>query len=140
MDEELTDMSQPFDLIVVGAGAAGLAAANRAVDLGGRVLLLEKGSHVGGSAALSAGILWTAPDLEVGRRIQPDGDPVLTRLVVEGYEQAVADVRAAGVAVSPEWLDHLGWGRACKIDIGELLRPLVGKGRRDLGRSADRRE
>ena len=121
MDEELTDVSQPFDLIVVGAGAAGLAAASRAVDLGGRVLLLEKGSHVGGSAALSAGILWTAPDLEVGRRIQPDGDPVLTRLVVEGYEQAVADVRAAGVTVSPEWLDHLGWGRACKIDIGDLF-------------------
>lgn len=55
MDEEMTDVSQPFDLIVVGAGAAGLAAANRAVDLGGRVLLLEKGSRVGGSAALSAG-------------------------------------------------------------------------------------
>ena len=47
MDEELTDVSQPFDLIVVGAGAAGLAAANRAVDLGGRVLLLEKGSRCG---------------------------------------------------------------------------------------------
>jgi flavin-dependent dehydrogenase len=47
--EETTDMSQPFDLVVVGAEAAGLAAANRAVDLAGRVLLLEKGSEVGGS-------------------------------------------------------------------------------------------
>ena len=55
--EETTDVSQPFDLVVVGAGAAGLAAANRAVDLAGSVLLLEKGSEVGGSAALSAGIL-----------------------------------------------------------------------------------
>jgi succinate dehydrogenase/fumarate reductase flavoprotein subunit len=119
--EETTDMSQPFDLVVVGAGAAGLAAANRAVDLAGRVLLLEKGSEVGGSAALSAGILWTAPDVEVGRRIQPDGDPLLTRLVIEGYEQAVADVRAAGVTVSPEWRDHLEWGRACKIDIADLF-------------------
>jgi succinate dehydrogenase/fumarate reductase flavoprotein subunit len=119
--EETTDMSQPFDLVVVGAEAAGLAAANRAVDLAGRVLLLEKGSEVGGSAALSAGILWTAPDVEVGRRIQPDGDPLLTRLVIEGYEQAVADVRAAGVTVSPEWRDHLEWGRACKIDIADLF-------------------
>jgi succinate dehydrogenase/fumarate reductase flavoprotein subunit len=84
----MTDLSQPFDLIVVGAGAAGLAAANRAVDLGGRVLVLEKGQTPGGSAALSAGILWTAPNLEVLRRIQPDGDPVLGPLVVEGYEQA----------------------------------------------------
>lgn len=48
----MTDASQPFDLVVVGAGAAGLAAASRAVDLGGKVLLLEKGSRVGGSAAL----------------------------------------------------------------------------------------
>ena len=32
----MTDITEPFDLIVVGAGAAGLATANRAVDLGGR--------------------------------------------------------------------------------------------------------
>lgn len=117
----MTDFSKPFDVIVVGAGAAGLAAANRAVDLGGRVLLLEKGPTAGGSAALSAGILWTAPNLEVLRRIQPDGDPVLGPLVVEGYKQAVQDVRDAGVRVSDEWLDHLEWGRACKIDIQDLI-------------------
>lgn len=113
--------SKNFDLIVVGAGAAGLATANRAVDLGGRVLLLEKGSRIGGSAALSAGILWTAPNREVLARIQPDGDPVLGPLVVDGYEQAVADVRAAGASVSEEWTDHLEWGRARKIDIEALF-------------------
>jgi succinate dehydrogenase/fumarate reductase flavoprotein subunit len=117
----MTDLTKPFDLIVVGAGAAGLAAANRAADLGGRVLVLEKGQAAGGSAALSAGILWTAPNLEVLRRIQPDGDPVLGPLVVEGYEQAVQDVRDAGVTVSDEWLDHLEWGRACKVDILDLI-------------------
>ena len=117
----MTDLSEPFDLVVVGAGAAGLAAANRAVELGGRVLVLEKGQAAGGSAALSAGILWTAPNLEVLRRIQPDCDPVLGPLVVEGYEQAVQDVRDAGVKVSDEWLDHLEWGRACKIDIQDLI-------------------
>jgi succinate dehydrogenase/fumarate reductase flavoprotein subunit len=117
----MTDLTKPFDVIVVGAGAAGLAAANRAADLGGRVLVLEKGQAAGGSAALSAGILWTAPNLEVLRRIQPDGDPVLGPLVVEGYEQAVQDVRDAGVRVSDEWLDHLEWGRACKVDILDLI-------------------
>lgn len=111
------DLSQPFDLVVVGAGAAGLATANRAIDLGARVLVLEKGASVGGSAAMSAGILWTAPSLEVLWQVQPDADPVLGPTVVEGYEQAVEDVRAAGVSVSEEWLDHLEWGRACKIDI-----------------------
>jgi succinate dehydrogenase/fumarate reductase flavoprotein subunit len=123
----MTDLSEPFDLIVVGAGAAGLATANRAVDLGARVLLLEKGEAAGGSAALSAGILWTAPNLDVLRRIQPDGDPVLGPLVVAGYEQAVEDVRAAGVTVSAEWHDHLEWGRACKIDILDLFTKWTGK-------------
>ena len=113
----MPDLTSPFDLVVVGAGAAGLATANRAVDLGARVLLLDKADAVGGSAALSAGILWTAPDREVLDRIQPDADPVLGPLVVEGYEQAVADVRDAGADVSDEWLDHLEWGRACKVDI-----------------------
>jgi succinate dehydrogenase/fumarate reductase flavoprotein subunit len=117
----MTDLSKSFDLIVVGAGAAGLAAANRAVDLGGRVLVLEKGQAAGGSAALSAGVLWTAPNLEVLRHIQPDGDPVLGPLVVEGYEQAVQDVLDSDVMVSEEWLDHLEWGRACKIDIQDLI-------------------
>ncbi|WP_026556899.1 FAD-dependent oxidoreductase [Arthrobacter sp. 35W] len=117
----MIDFSEPFDVIVVGAGAAGLATANRAVDLGARVLLLEKGDAVGGSAALSAGILWTAPNVDVLRRIQPDGDPVIGPLVVKGYEQAVEDVRAAGVSVSDEWLDHLEWGRACKINILDLF-------------------
>ena len=65
---------------------------------------------------------------------------VLTRLVVEGYEQAVADVRAAGVTVSPEWLDHLGWGRACKIDIGDLFARWSAKVVETSGGPADRRE
>lgn len=110
-----------FDLVVVGAGAAGLATASRAVDHGARVLVLEKAERIGGSTALSAGILWTAPDLEVLRRVQPDGDPELGPIVVQGYEQAVADVRAAGASVSEEWHDHLEWGRACKIDVAALF-------------------
>ncbi|WP_028925040.1 FAD-binding protein [Pseudonocardia acaciae] len=110
-----------FDLVVVGAGAGGLATANRAASLGARVLVLEKGADVGGSAALSAGILWTAPDLATLWRVQPDADPVLGPLVVEGYERAVADVRAAGAEVSEPWADHLEWGLACKIDIPALF-------------------
>lgn len=117
----MSDEATNYDLIVIGAGAAGLATAHRAVDLGARVLVLEKADAPGGSAALSAGILWTAPDLEVLARIQPDADPVIGPLVIGGYEQAVDDVRAAGVAVSDEWTDHLEWGRACKIDIAALF-------------------
>lgn len=113
--------AKSFDLIVIGAGAAGLATANRAVDLGARVLVLEKAEAIGGSAALSAGILWTAPDLETLARIQPDADPVVGPLVIQGYEQAVQDVRAAGVEVSEKWTDHLEWGTARKFDVPALF-------------------
>lgn len=128
--------SDQFDLIVVGAGAGGLAAANRAVNLGARVLVLEKSGVVGGSAMLSAGILWTAPDLEVLRRIQPNGDAELGAAVVRDYDLVKSDVEKTGVAVSEEWHDHLEWGRACKIDIPALFgawqRKIEGSGRIDF--------
>ena len=116
-DCEVTD----FDVIVLGGGMAGLTAAVRSIELGKRVLVLEKTDRPGGSAALSAGILWTAPNERVLREILPNGDQELCSIVVSAYEDMVDRVRAAGVAVSEEWLDHLGWGRACKIDITALI-------------------
>lgn len=112
---------QIVDLVVIGAGAGGLATANRAADLGAKVLVLEKSDAVGGSALLSAGILWTAPDLDVLKEVQPDHDPETSPRVVENYDRAKQDVLDAGVAVSEEWHDHLEWGRACKVDIPALF-------------------
>ena len=42
--------SPPYDVIVIGAGHNGLAAANVLADEGARVLVLEKNSYVGGMA------------------------------------------------------------------------------------------
>jgi succinate dehydrogenase/fumarate reductase flavoprotein subunit len=46
------------DVIVLGAGAGGLAAACAAAARGLRVLLLEKTPWVGGTAAISGGMVW----------------------------------------------------------------------------------
>jgi 3-oxosteroid 1-dehydrogenase len=46
------------DFIVAGSGAAGMTAAIIAHDLGGNVLILEKGSVYGGTTALSGGVAW----------------------------------------------------------------------------------
>lgn len=46
------------DVVVVGAGIGGMAAAITAADRGLRVVLLEKQSAVGGAAAFSGGQVW----------------------------------------------------------------------------------
>jgi len=46
------------DVIVLGTGAAGLTAALAAHDAGAKVGLYEKGPLIGGTSALSGGVLW----------------------------------------------------------------------------------
>lgn len=47
-----------WDVIVVGAGAAGLAAACKAAMDGASVLLLEQADVIGGTTAISGGMIW----------------------------------------------------------------------------------
>jgi len=55
----MTEVEQnTYDVIVVGAGAAGMAAACTAAALGQRVLLVEGSSRVGGTTAISGGMVW----------------------------------------------------------------------------------
>ncbi len=48
------------DVLIIGAGAAGMAAALAAHNGGARVMLVEKGERLGGTAAISGGIIWAA--------------------------------------------------------------------------------
>ncbi len=52
------DWDHETDILVVGAGAGGSAAAVTAHDAGDKVILLEKADFVGGTAMKSAGVLW----------------------------------------------------------------------------------
>ncbi|MBN9410643.1 MAG: FAD-dependent oxidoreductase [Burkholderiales bacterium] len=57
-----------FDVVVIGAGGAGLSAALFASLAGARVLLVERTGYVGGTTAFSAGTTWvplSAPGLAV---------------------------------------------------------------------------
>lgn len=49
---------ETYDVVCVGGGLGGLAAAVRAHDLGARVLVLERSSMIGGVAAYSGGFCW----------------------------------------------------------------------------------
>ena len=60
-----------FDLIVLGGGGAGLAAALFGAIEGLKTLVIEHTAFVGGTTALSAGSLWI-PGSEAGRRVNPE--------------------------------------------------------------------
>ncbi|MCS5795410.1 FAD-dependent oxidoreductase [Klebsiella pneumoniae subsp. pneumoniae] len=47
-----------WDVIVIGSGAAGFAAAVTACCKGLSVLMLEKAGHFGGTSAISGGAVW----------------------------------------------------------------------------------
>lgn len=87
------------DLVVAGAGMAGLAAAAHARSLGARVMLLEKGDRPGGSLILSSGVIWRHTDFEAFRADCPDGDPALQRLVFERLDADVAWLESLGARV-----------------------------------------
>ena len=69
----MTAPDRAVDLVVLGAGAAGMTAALTAATLGLEVVLLEKAAVVGGTTAISAGSVWIpnsrhgAPDDSVER-------------------------------------------------------------------------
>lgn len=52
------ELSDSYDVIVVGSGAAGLLSAVVSARAGKSVLLLEKSSYLGGTSAISGGTLW----------------------------------------------------------------------------------
>lgn len=84
------------DLVVAGAGMAGLAAAAEARGLGADPLVLEKLERPGGSMRLSSGVIWRHRDFERFRAECPDGDQRLQRLL---FERLDADI---------DWLESLG--------------------------------
>lgn len=89
-----------LDLLVVGAGMAGLTAAAKASRDGLRVAVVEVGDDVGGSARF-AGYAWTAPRHEVMDEVNPHADVALRHRLVDDFDAGVEFIRSVGVDVGP---------------------------------------
>lgn len=87
-------------IIVVGAGMAGLCSALQARELGAHVTLIEKGATPGGSLAMSGGTVWCAASYADLRRLVPLGDPILGRVLVDGYQAGIDWLRGHGATLT----------------------------------------
>lgn len=99
----MAEPDEHYDVVVIGAGAGGMTAACVAACEGGRVLLVEKAGQVGGTTALSGGMVWIPANrkmAEAGLSDTPEaaraylaatvpeaeGDPLLESFIDRGDE------------------------------------------------------
>jgi succinate dehydrogenase/fumarate reductase flavoprotein subunit len=92
-----------FDLVVIGAGGAGLSAALFATIDGAKVLVVERTEFVGGTTAWSAGTTWV-PGTHHGSAVNPNDTlaDVTTYLNHAVGSQAPAALRDAFLKGGPE--------------------------------------
>ena len=84
------------DVVVAGSGIGGLTAARTAIEHGVSVVVIEKASEVGGSAAVSGGQAWTAANLDAWLSVQPGADRAMGHALITNYLEGV------------EWFARLG--------------------------------
>jgi fumarate reductase flavoprotein subunit len=100
------------DVVVIGAGAAGFAAALSAADAGADVLLLEKAARPGGSSRICGGLLaFAGTDLQQRNGIEDSSELLFQDLCEVGrHENDPALVRAYAdnQLATYQWLCGLG--------------------------------
>lgn len=100
------------DVIVIGFGGAGAAAAIEAHDAGAKVLILEKMPMAGGSTALSGGIVYaggTSIQKKAGIKDSPEGMYKYWMAVNNGLvDQDIARYLSEKSAEAVEWLIGMG--------------------------------
>ena len=88
------------DLVVAGAGMAGLCAAAEARARGADVVVVEKGDRAGGAMLLSSGVVWRHRRFADFRAECPGGQPKLQRLVFDRLDEGLAWLEALGAPVT----------------------------------------
>jgi succinate dehydrogenase/fumarate reductase flavoprotein subunit len=104
----LSDVAPHYDVVVIGAGAAGMSAALFAAIRGAKTLLVEKTAFVGGTSAFSAGSIWipnTRHAAEVGASDSAENVERYLQQIVGN--RADASLRASFLKAGPEAVEIL---------------------------------
>ncbi|MEZ5709835.1 MAG: FAD-dependent oxidoreductase [Blastomonas sp.] len=107
------------DVIVVGSGAAALAAACRVSDLGASVVILEKTDRIGGNSATSGGGIWVPNNAlyaETGMTDSEEDAFSYLRSVIPAEQISDATIRTY-IRSAPEMIEYLR-------EIGVPYRPV----------------
>jgi len=132
-------------LVVVGGGAAGFAAALEAAQRGTQVLLLEKTTDIGGSSAMSGGCLaFAGTDLQEAEGVhdsdellrsdlievgQNDNDPEVVDAYVRNQLDTYRWLKGLGVPFSPSLESSSGQSvpRVHTVDPADMVRLLAAR-------------
>ena len=90
------------DVVVVGAGGAGLSAAVRAAEEGARVIVLEKMPMIGGNTVQSAGFMLAVPPQV---RDKEERETIHTKLLGDMLQEGGTDANR----------ERIEYTRVCKI-------------------------
>jgi fumarate reductase flavoprotein subunit len=105
-------MTGAYDVVVLGGGLAGAAAAAQATERGARVLLVEKRSILGGSSVRSAGLnAYAGTDEQRAAGIHDSTDLLRADLVEVGKhraDEALVDTYCTEQAGTYQWLRSYG--------------------------------
>jgi succinate dehydrogenase/fumarate reductase flavoprotein subunit len=104
----LRDVAAGYDVVVIGAGAAGMSAALFSSIRGARTLLVEKTGLVGGTSALSAGSIWIPNTRHAAEIAASDSAENVERYLRQIIgNRADATLRAAFLQAGPEAVEVL---------------------------------
>jgi succinate dehydrogenase/fumarate reductase flavoprotein subunit len=92
-----------YDVVVIGSGAAGMAAALFAAIEGRKVLVVERTEYVGGTSALSAATTWM-PNSHHSKSVNPDDSREKVRKFLDGVvgNHSAPAMREAFLDSAPE--------------------------------------
>lgn len=115
-----TEVDHEYDVVVVGFGCAGAAAAQEAARAGASVVVLERASGAGGSSAQSGGELYLGGGTPVQRACGFDDDADNMFAYLSAALGPHADLAKLRLYCDGS-VEHFEWFRACGVTFTESL-------------------